>query len=145
MDHHSDSLHNQIIEAIRASDVICLAFPRFGKTLIIDLRSTIETPPAVMIDDMMDQPSDRLDRMEQMRPTLPVPDEVRIAPWTGSVTSLDDAGITHEILSRCAQAGDSSIVQQCRDAFQTLARYERRHVRAIVRGDNARTIWQRGE
>jgi len=135
--------HNQIIEAIQTGEVVCLFFPRIGKTLVLDMRHTLEIPPGVIVDDMVARPLDRLERLEELRPTLPPPDELRIAPWVGSVASLEDAGITSAILERCAETGDVETVERCRQAIRTLTRLEREHMRAIIRGEMSRTIWQR--
>jgi hypothetical protein len=120
-----------------------LFFPRIGKTLVLDMRHTIEIPPSVIVDRMVTRPLERLERLEKLRPTLPPPDELRIAPWIGSVASMEDAGITSAILERCAETGDVATVERCRQAIRTLSRLEREHLRAIVRGDMSRTVWQR--
>ena len=143
MDWDTTEFHNQIIEAIRTGEVVCLFFPRIGKTLVLDLRHTIEIPPGVIIDNMVTQPRERLERLEELRPTMPPPDELRIAPWVGSVASLEDAGIISAMLERCAETGDVAAVERCRQAIRTLSELERDHLRAIVRGEMSRTIWER--
>jgi hypothetical protein len=143
VDSNTSEFHNQIIEAIQTGEVVCLFFPRIGKTLVLDMRHTIEIPPSVIVDRMVTRPLERLERLEKLRPTLPPPDELRIAPWIGSVASMEDAGITSAILERCAETGDVATVERCRQAIRTLSRLEREHLRAIVRGDMSRTVWQR--
>ncbi len=143
MDSEAHDFHNEIIEAIQTGEVVCLFFPRIGKTLVLDLRHTIEIPPGVMIDDMVTRPRERLERLEALRPTLPPPDELRIAPWIGSVASLEDAGIASAMLERCAETGDVGAVERCRKALHALSKLEREHLRAIVRGEMSRTIWER--
>lgn len=143
MDHHSQLFHNRIIEAIRTGEVICLFFPRFGKTLIMDMRHTLEIPPGVIIDDMVSRPAERIGRLEELRPTMPPPEELRIAAWVGSVSSLEDAGIAPALLERCADTGDVGAVERCRAALDSLERLERQHLRAVLRGEMSETIWQR--
>jgi hypothetical protein len=143
MDNVFDTYHERIIEAIRGGDVVCIFFPRLGKTLILDLRSSIETPPAIMIDNMVSNARERLESLQRMRPEFPMPDEVRLAPWVGFVRSMQETGVYAAMIERCEQTGNASVVQDCRDAFQTLERNERQLVRAIIRGDTTRTIWQR--
>ena len=94
MDNHSQLFHNRIIEAIRSGEVICLFFPRFGKTLVLDMRQTLEIPPLVAVDDMVQQPAERIERLQAQRPMLELPDELRIAPWFGSMAGLAETGIT---------------------------------------------------
>lgn len=143
MDNIFDTYHERIIEAIRDGDVVCIFFPRLGKTLILDLRHSIETPPAVIIDNMVSNARERLESLRRMRPEFPMPDEVRLAPWLGFVSSLQETGVFDAIVERCARTGNPDVVQDCRDALQTLEQTEKRFVRAIVRGDTTRTIWQR--
>jgi hypothetical protein len=143
MDNIFDTYHERIIEAIREGDVVCIFFPRLGKTLILDLRQSIETPAAIMIDNMVSNARERLESLQRMRPEFPMPDEVRLAPWVGFVRSMQETGVLDAMVERCRQTGDSSLVQECHDAFQALERNERQLVRAIVRGDTTRTIWQR--
>lgn len=140
----ANAFHNQIIEAIRSGEVVCLFFPRIGKTLVLDMRHTIEVPPDVIIDEMVSRPSERLERLAELRPMMPPPDEISIAPWSGSVATLRESGVADAILERCAATGDDSAVQRCRQVFERLQRLERRHLRAIVEGRMARTIWERG-
>lgn len=143
MDHNSQTFHTRIIEAIQAGEVVCLIFPRIGKTLIVDMRHTLEIPPSIMIDDMVSRPTERVERLEQMRPTMPTPEEVRLAPWVGSISSLMESGIADALLVRCADTGDVSVVEQCRGAIERLARIERKHIRALIRGEQSQTLWER--
>lgn len=145
MDKPFELFHTRIIEAIQTAEVMSLFFPRFGKTLMLDLRHTVEIPPWVSIDDMVSSPQERLVRFEQMRPHLPLPDELRIAAWVGSVESLKDAGIVDAMLERCSETGDVGIVEQCREAIVSLDTHERQHLKAMIRGEMSRTIWQREE
>jgi hypothetical protein len=143
MDNIFDTYHERIIEAIREGDVVCIFFPRLGKTLILDLRQSIETPPAIMVDNMVSNARERLESLQRMRPEFPMPDEVRLAPWVGFIRSLRETGVYDAMIERCEQTGNREVVQECRDAFVELERTERRLVQAIIRGDTTRTIWQR--
>jgi hypothetical protein len=143
MDNIFDTYHERIIEAIREGDVVCIFFPRLGKTLILDLRQSIETPPAIMVDNMVSNARERLESLQRMRPEFPMPEEVRLAPGVGFIRSLRETGVYDAMIERCEQTGNREVVQECRDAFVELERIERRLVRAIIRGDTTRTIWQR--
>lgn len=145
MDNPFQLFHTRIIEAIQSAEVMSLFFPRFGKTLMLDLRHTVEIPPWVTVDDMVSSPQERLVRFEKMRPLMPLPDELRIAAWFGSIESLNDAGIVDAMLERCSETGEVAIVEQCREAIQALDTYEREHLKAMIRGELSRTIWQREE
>ena len=143
MDNAFDLFHERIIEAIRSGEVVCLFFPRLGKTLIFDLRSTQDVPPAVFLEDMVSSPRERLESLQRLRPQFPLPDELRLAPWFGFVRSLRDSGVYDAILERCDATGDTTLARDCREAIRALEQLEERFVRALVRGEMSRTIWQR--
>jgi hypothetical protein len=143
MDNSFELFHDRIIEAIRGGDVVCLFFPRLGKTLILDLRFTSSAGPAVFLEDMVSSPRERLESLSRLRPEFPMPDELRLAPWFGFVRSLADTGVQDVILERCAETGHAELLTACRDALRDLERMEKQLIRAIVQGRLSRTIWQR--
>jgi hypothetical protein len=143
MDNGFESFDDRIIAAIRTGDVICMFFPRLGKTLILDLRSSVAVGPAVFIDNMVSGPEERLRSLERLRPELPLPDELRLAPWFGFVRSLPESGVYDALIERCNATGDAAIAERCQDAIDTLSGLETRFIRAIVRGEMSRTLWQR--
>lgn len=143
MDNGFELFDERIIAAIRTGDVICMFFPRLGKTLILDLRHTLEVGPAVILDDMVSGPEERLRSLERLRPDMPLPDELRLAPWFGFARSLPETSVFAAMLERCDASGDLSLAERCRAAIADLANLELRYIRAIVRGEMSRTIWQR--
>ncbi|HUH06544.1 MAG TPA: hypothetical protein VML96_01940 [Egibacteraceae bacterium] len=143
MDNAFDLFHERIIEAIRGGDVVCLFFPRLGKTLILDLRWNDDTPPAVFLEDMVSGPRERLASLERLRPQFALPDELRLAPWFGFVRSMRESGVYDVILERCAQTGHTVLADDCRDKVSELERLEKRFIRAVVSGSMSRAIWQR--
>ena len=138
-----DLFHERIIEAIRTGDVVCIFFPRLGKTLILDMRESIDAPPAVFLENMVSSAKERLESLQRLRPEFPLPDEVRLAPWVGFVRSMRDTGVYDALLERCSTTGNQTLVDACQDALRALEKTEQRLVRAIIRGDTTRTIWQR--
>jgi hypothetical protein len=143
MDNAFELFHERIIDAIRGGEVVCLFFPRLGKTLILDLRWNDDTPPAVFLEDMVSGPKERLASLERLRPEFPLPDELRLVPWFGFARSMQDSGVFDVIIERCSETGYAVLVDSCRDAIRDLERLERRFIRAIVSGSMSRTIWQR--
>jgi hypothetical protein len=143
MDNAFELFHDRIIEAIRTGEVVCLFFPRLAKTLILDLRSTDETPPAVILDNMVATPKDRLESLQRLRPQFPLPDEVRLAPWFGFVGSLRDTGVYAALIERCDETGHAMLASDCKAAVRTLQQVEKDLLRAMVRGEMSRTLWQR--
>jgi hypothetical protein len=145
MDNPFDLFHNRIIEAISGGDVVCLFFPRLGKTLILDLRSTVDIPPGVFIENMVSSARERLSSIQELRPEFDLPDEIRLAPWFGFVSSLHSSGVYDALIDRCWQTNHLATVNACEAAIDELGRIERRQARAIVRGEMSKTLWQRSE
>jgi hypothetical protein len=143
MDNAFDSFHDRIVAAIRTGDVICLFFPRLGKTLILDLRRTDTVPAALFVENMVSSPEERLRSLERLRPDLPLPEEVRLAPWFGFARSLPETEVYTALVERCEEAGGAELAARCHAAVEALTRLELRFIRAIVKGEMSRTIWQR--
>jgi hypothetical protein len=143
MDNIFDIFHDRIIAAIRTGEVICLFFPRLGKTVIVDLRHNDVAPPAVFVEAMVGSPEERLKSLERLRPDWPLPEEVRLAPWFGFVGSLQESEICAVLLERCEQAGGAEFVERCRAALDELRAFEAQYVRGVIRGELSRVVWQR--
>ena len=92
---------------------------------------------------MVSSAKERLESLQRLRPEFPLPDEVRLAPWVGFVRSMRDTGVYDALLERCSTTGNQTLVDACQDALRALEKTEQRLVRAIIRGDTTRTIWQR--
>jgi hypothetical protein len=143
MDNVFDIFHDRIIAAIRTGEVICLFFPRLGKTIIVDLRHSDVEPPAVFVEAMVGSPEERLKSLERLRPEWPLPEEVRLAPWFGFVRTLQESEICAVLLERCGAAGGAEFVERCRAALEEMRAFEARYVRGVMRGELSRVIWQR--
>jgi hypothetical protein len=145
MDNSFQMFHDDIVAAIRTAEVMCLFFPRLGKTLIVDVRHALDIPAAVFIEDMVASPQERYRSLARLRPQLPLPaaDVVRLAPWLGFVRSLRETEVYVALIERCLEAGDASLADHCRAAIETLEVMEQRLVRAIVSGELSRTLWER--
>lgn len=143
VDNAFDLYHERIIAAIRTGDVVCVFFPRLSRTLIVDFRHAIEIPPAVFVEHMVSNARERLDSIKRLRPQLPLPDEVKLAPWMGFVRSLEDTGVLNALETRLRETNDARVVAALHRALADLRRVERDALRALVRGETTRTLWQR--
>lgn len=143
MDNAFELYHDRIIEAIEQGEVVCLFFPRLGKTLILDPRHTDDVPPAIFVENMVRSARERLDSLRRLRPEFPLPEEMRLVPWFGFVGSLDDAGVTKALLRRCHEAGDLRMARACTAALRELRKIEHAFMRSIIRGESSRTLWER--
>lgn len=143
MDDFTENFQAHVIEAIEDSEVVCVFFPRLGKTMMADFRQALGKPPMIVVDDRVNNPTERLDRLVAMRPNLPAPDEIQIVPWMASMSALSEAGVEGALIHRCARTGGPSLVAECRKCLARLMQVERAFIRSIVDGEGARTIWQR--
>lgn len=134
---------DRLIQAIERAEVLNVFFPRLGHALILDARSNGSEEPAILIDGMVGSVAARIESFERLRPGLPSPEQLAIAPWFGSVRSFIEAGVYRAIVERwttiCPRAGTSAVDV----AMRRLARLERDALRGIVSGQTSRSLWQR--
>jgi hypothetical protein len=80
----------------------------------------------------------------RLRPELPLPERLTLAPWPGAVTSLAESGILDAIFDRCRLEGGEQLVDQVQELYRELRVIERSQLRDLVRGVGMKTLWQRG-
>lgn len=143
MDHAHELYYDRVIGAIQRVPVIGLFFPRIGRSLILDLRRDGATGPAVLVDVMVASAEERMASFARLRPTLPLPERLTLAPWPGPIRELEDSGVLEAIIERCRADGGEPLVEEARAAYRALQGLERAALRALVQGRGLRTIWQR--
>jgi hypothetical protein len=144
MDPATDEFHERFVGAVRTAEVLSVFFLRVGQSLILDMRHHGDEGPLVLLDDMVETPSDRLLSFRRLRPELPLPERLTLAPWPGAVTSLAESGILDAILDRCRLEGGEQLVDQIQELYRELRIIERSQLRDLVRGVGMKTLWQRG-
>jgi len=143
MDPATDEFHERFEGAVRTAQVMSIFFPRIGQTLILDMRRATNDGPLVLLDTMAASPNDRLLSFRRLRPELPLPERLILAPWPGAVASFDESGILAAIIDRCKLEGGDVLVDQIQELYRELQSIERRLLRDMLRGVGAETIWQR--
>jgi len=143
MDPESDDFTERLKAAIESADVVSVFFVRVGHSLIMDLRPDSESDPVVVVDRMAESPYQRLLSFSNLRPTLALPDEITLAPWTERVADFVDAGIMDVLLERCRLAGGEQLASGASECFGQLAALERHAMRDMIRGIGMQTLWQR--
>jgi hypothetical protein len=143
MDPATDEFHERFQGAVRTAEVMSIFFPRIAQTLILDMRQTISDGPLVLLDTMVASPNDRLLSFRRLRPELPLPERLILAPWPGAVASFDESGILAVIIDRCQLEGGEVLVDQIQELYRELQSIERRLLRDMLRGVGTETIWQR--
>ena len=134
-----------VLRNIREAEVISLFFPYLGRALIIDLRHDEAEGPVIAIDGIVSGPQERIDKLKVLRPRFNTPENLTLAPWIGSVRTLDSNGVLAEAAKRLRLIGYPAVQQQLEDAYRELLLLERCEALALIHGDVrlTRTLYQR--
>jgi hypothetical protein len=143
MDPATDEFNERFEGAVRTAEVMSIFFPRIGQSLILDMRHVGNDGPLVLLDVMVASPNDRLLSFRRLRPELPLPERLILAPWPGAISSFDESGILAAIVDRCQLEGGEVLVDQIQELYRELLLLERRLLRNMLRGIDTETIWKR--
>ncbi|MGD9711543.1 MAG: hypothetical protein AB7V46_05685 [Thermomicrobiales bacterium] len=143
MDPDSDDFTERLKVAIESAEVVSVFFVRVGHSLIMDLRPDPESEPVVVVDRMAESPYQRLLSFSNLRPTLSLPDEITLAPWTERVTDFQESGVMDVFLARCRSAGGDQLASDANSCFGQLLELERNAMKDMIRGIGMQTLWQR--
>jgi hypothetical protein len=142
-DDQTGQFHERLMGAVRTAEVMSVFFLRVGQSLILDMRRNDDEGPLVLLDGMVATPRDRLLSFRRLRPELPLPERLTLAPWPGAVASLAEAGIWDAIVERCRLEGGEVLVEHLRELYEELRSMERAQLRDLIRGVGMKTLWQR--
>jgi hypothetical protein len=145
MEHFEDQFNARMLDALRTAEVMSVFFVRVGRSLIIDMRRDGATGPAAMLDDIVSTPEARLQSFRRLRPDLPLPERLTLAPWTNAIRDFEKNGLLDALLERCRREGGDELSQTAAEAFRQLEKLEQRYLRDLVRGVGMKTIWQRSD
>ncbi len=134
---------DQLKVALADAFVMSIFFIRLGSTIILDFRSAEGVNPAIMVDGMAATPRERLLSFRRLRPELPVPEEITLAPWAERVREFERAGVLKRLLERCDELGGVELMQQARSGYLKLLAEENTILRDMVSGIGMETIWER--
>jgi hypothetical protein len=137
--------HERMLEALRTAEVMSVFFVRVGRSLILDMRRDGTTGPAAMLDDIVATPQARLQSFRRLRPGLPLPERLTLAPWTQAIADFERLGYLDALLERCALEGGEELRGTAKQAYRQLEILERKYLRDLVRGVGMQTIWQRSD
>ena len=105
---------DQLKVALADAIVMSIFFVRVGSSLILDLRTAEGVDPAVFVDGMTPTPRDRLLSFRHLRPQLPIPDEITLAPWAERVSDFEREGVLQRLLERCDEVGGGALIEMAR-------------------------------
>lgn len=145
MEPTEEPFDERIQEALRTAEVLSIFFVRVGRSLILDTRRELTVGPAVLLDDIVATPQARLQSFRRLRPDLPLPDHLTLAPWTSAVRDFRERGMVTHLLDRCAVEGGPELRLEAERAVRKLLNLEQKYLRDLVRGVGMQTIWQRSD
>ena len=143
MDPNNDGYAERLIEAICSAEVVCVFFFRVGQSLIMDLRPDVASEPLVVLAPSVETAYQRLLSFGSLRPALPLPDEITLAPWPDRVRQFQETGVMAACAGRCQAVGGDALAAAAGQCFERLLVFEQSALRAMIRGVGMETVWQR--
>jgi len=132
-----------VFKFIENAEVLAVFFPKFGQSIVVDIRPKEGEPPLVRVVPMARSIADRLRTIKRMRPALPRPQDIVAVPWVGYVDAMKTSGLWGKVLGRIEQAGFPAALEDAENAFNELVRMERRELAQLIMGDQYETLWAR--
>lgn len=132
-----------VFKFIENAEVLAVFFPKFGQSVVVDVRPKDGEPPLVRVVPMARSIADRLRTIKRMRPALPRPQDIVAVPWVGYVDAMKTSGLWGKVLERIEQAGFPEALEDAENAFNELVRMERRELAQLIMGDQYETLWAR--
>ena len=132
-----------VFKFISNAEVLAVFFPKFGQSVVIDIRPKDGVAPLVRVVPMARSIADRLRTIKRMRPDLPRPQDIIAVPWVGYVDAMKTSGLWGKIVSRVEDSGFPEAVETAEKVFNELVRLERRELAQLIMGEQYETLWAR--
>ena len=132
-----------VFKFISNADVMAVFFPKFGQSVVIDIRVKDGEPPLIKVVPMAHSIADRLRSIKRMRPGLPRPQDIVAVPWVGYVEAIKTSGLWDKIADRIEQSGYVEALDKFEQSFDELVGMERRELAQLIMGDHYETLWAR--
>lgn len=134
---------DQLKVALADAMVMSIFFVRVGSSMILDFRGAEGVNPVVLVDGMTSSPRERLLSFRRLRPQLPIPEEITLAPWPERVVEFERAGVLERLVERCDEVGGGTLMTSARAAYLKILTEERKILRDMLSGAEMETIWER--
>ncbi|MDA1279422.1 MAG: hypothetical protein O3B95_05195 [Chloroflexi bacterium] len=134
---------DDVFRFIENADVLAVFFPKFGQSVVIDVREKDGVPPLVRVVPMARSIADRLRTIKRMRPALPRPQDIVAVPWVGYVGALKSSGLWGKVVARVEATGYQDAIDETEKVFNELIRMERRELAQLIMGEQYETLWAR--
>ncbi|MBT3554746.1 MAG: hypothetical protein HN926_09935 [Chloroflexi bacterium] len=132
-----------VFKFISNAEVLAVFFPKFGQSVVIDIRPKDGVTPLVRVVPMARSIADRLRTIKRMRPDLPRPQDIIAIPWVGYVEAMKMSGLWDKVVARIEESGFPDAVTAAETAFEELIRLERRELAQLIMGEQYETLWAR--
>ncbi|MCX8278288.1 MAG: hypothetical protein OTJ43_08490 [Dehalococcoidia bacterium] len=132
-----------VFKFISNAEVLAVFFPKFGQSVVIDIRPKDGVAPLVRVVPMARSIADRLRTIKRMRPELPRPQDIIAVPWVGYVDAMKTSGLWGKVVNRVEDSGFPDAVVAAEKAFNELVRLERRELAQLIMGEQYETLWAR--
>ena len=132
-----------VFKFISNAEVMAVFFPKFGQSIVVDIRPKDDVQPLVRVLPMARSIADRLRTIKRMRPDLPRPQDIIAVPWVGYVEAMKTSGLWGKIVTRIEESGFPEALVAADKAFEELVRMERRELAQLIMGEQYETLWTR--
>ncbi len=132
-----------VFKFIENAEVLAVFFPKFGQSVVIDVRPKEGEAPLVRVVPMARSIADRLRSIKRMRPALPRPQDIIAVPWVGYVDAMKTSGLWAKVVARIEDSDFPEAVEAAERAFNELVRMERRELAQLIMGEQYETLWAR--
>lgn len=126
------------------ADVFTIGFRMFPERLIIDTRSTDDTPPMVRVVEPVTSVEERFFWLGRERPQFSVPERFTFFVWPHSLRYFDESGLSDMIRDRVCPVSEVC-EDQVRRSIHDLRVLERKAEGDAITGRNYQTLWERSD
>lgn len=131
---------DQVLEALRACDVMVLGFMHLSPRVLFDMRPG-PGGPLFRVVAPVGTPQERFQQLRKLRPGIGDPKQYLFLQWPLGLGSLLEMGVWERIVDRCREAAPDIADDDCAAILDRLERLDRKETREALRGDSYRTVW----
>ena len=133
---------NEVFKYIKNSEVITVFFPKLGRSLVMDLRTTSASGPMIKIMPMTNSISERIETIKNLRPSFPKAKEIVVVPWVGYVQVLKSSGLWKHLLDEIVKLKNQTAINDVIKAYKELVFIQEEDLLEMLFGDKYETIWE---
>lgn len=132
----------ELRKVVDNADVFTIGFRSFPQRLIIDSRSTEDTPPMIRVVDPVATVEERFFWLGKERPQFAPPQRFTFFVWPHSIRYFEESGLADMIRRRLYPLSEDC-PRQMAEAMQSLAALEHKADMDAILGRNYHTLWER--